>query len=628
MNRSVPKLLLAAIVLILYSLSSAPCLYADFEDMGAGGRAIGMGNAFCALSDDAFSIYYNPAGLGFIRQAQVGADYGRLYLGLDDESNLNSAFVSVLIPYFVTGIRTKDIKVPVTTNVKKTKTKKNDKKQAKENILKILKGEKEEEDKSDAAGSADKEESENEKKESKSEKEAETDGKILRHWGTFGIGWSQFSLYGYYQESAYYISFGKSLKERWAYGFNLKLLREQYTIDEYLRLSPVFDYGAKSSISNYSADIGVIYNILPRLFAGFSVNNINQPDLGLKEKEQLPATIRTGIAWRQRDVKWAIDSVYKDGFWYGSAGLEKWFKNLFAMRGGINIGSRNYINSSVGFSLSFQTVQVDYVFQMPLTGIKDIAGSHRMSLVYRFGRRPKEELEPGSLELYYSNLQEEVAGLKSTLAEVRSEKKKLEEILIEESTLRIRERIRAAKAAARREKYSTEEEKEVRHVVKKGETLQYISKKYYDDDKYWNRIYQANKDKVGIGGVLKPGQVLLIPKMTGAVKQSGPLQREVETVPVKKIEKVIPLIEVKPTTEPVGIKKAEPEKVQQQVTKKEKKKKPSPATRKHIVKQGENLRTIAQKYYKDNKKWKDIYKANKDKVVGGQVAPGTEIIIP
>ena len=50
--------------------------------------------------------------------------------------------------------------------------------------------------------------------------------------------------------------------------------------------------------------------------------------------------------------------------------------------------------------------------------------------------------------------------------------------------------------------------------------------------------------------------------------------------------------------------------------------------RKHIVQPGENLRIIAQKYYNDPSQWKVIYKANKDKIVGGQIMPGLEITIP
>ena len=48
----------------------------------------------------------------------------------------------------------------------------------------------------------------------------------------------------------------------------------------------------------------------------------------------------------------------------------------------------------------------------------------------------------------------------------------------------------------------------------------------------------------------------------------------------------------------------------------------------HIVQVNENLRTIAQKYYNDSSRWKDIYQANKDTIVNGQVSPGQELTIP
>ena len=51
-------------------------------------------------------------------------------------------------------------------------------------------------------------------------------------------------------------------------------------------------------------------------------------------------------------------------------------------------------------------------------------------------------------------------------------------------------------------------------------------------------------------------------------------------------------------------------------------------SRRHIVQAGENLRSIAQKYYNDSNRWKEIYQANRDKVISGQVAPGQEITIP
>jgi len=45
--------------------------------LGVGARALGMGNAFSGISDDASAMYFNPAGLGFIKRLEVagGFDY-------------------------------------------------------------------------------------------------------------------------------------------------------------------------------------------------------------------------------------------------------------------------------------------------------------------------------------------------------------------------------------------------------------------------------------------------------------------------------------------------------------------------------------------------------------------------
>jgi len=88
---------------LLSLLSTLYCLlstcYASFEDIGVGARATGMGNVFTSIADDVYSLYYNPAGLGQIRKREFTSSYGRLYLGLDDESNLGSGFLGLVYPF-------------------------------------------------------------------------------------------------------------------------------------------------------------------------------------------------------------------------------------------------------------------------------------------------------------------------------------------------------------------------------------------------------------------------------------------------------------------------------------------------------------------------------------------------
>jgi nucleoid-associated protein YgaU len=49
------------------------------------------------------------------------------------------------------------------------------------------------------------------------------------------------------------------------------------------------------------------------------------------------------------------------------------------------------------------------------------------------------------------------------------------------------------------------------YTVQEGDALPVIAQKMYGETARWKEIYEANKDKIGIRGVLKPGQVLVIP---------------------------------------------------------------------------------------------------------------------
>lgn len=52
-----------------------------FLRLGVGSRALGMGGAFVAVADDATASYWNPAGLGLVRELQFGGTYTEISLG-------------------------------------------------------------------------------------------------------------------------------------------------------------------------------------------------------------------------------------------------------------------------------------------------------------------------------------------------------------------------------------------------------------------------------------------------------------------------------------------------------------------------------------------------------------------
>ena len=67
---------------------------ASFDQRGLGVRALGMGNTFTAVADDATSIYWNPAGLADQRKHEFYLKYSDLYsLGL-----INTHFLAYAHP--------------------------------------------------------------------------------------------------------------------------------------------------------------------------------------------------------------------------------------------------------------------------------------------------------------------------------------------------------------------------------------------------------------------------------------------------------------------------------------------------------------------------------------------------
>lgn len=58
---------------------------------------------------------------------------------------------------------------------------------------------------------------------------------------------------------------------------------------------------------------------------------------------------------------------------------------------------------------------------------------------------------------------------------------------------------------------STTAEADQSYTVAAGDSLSKIAKKFYGSATAWNRIFQANRDKISNPDLIHPGQVLRIP---------------------------------------------------------------------------------------------------------------------
>ncbi|MBU2529034.1 PorV/PorQ family protein [bacterium] len=104
-------LLKISLVLILFSYSyvfAAGRTRAEFLRIDTGGRPAGMGGAFSAVSDDINSIFYNPAGLGWIEGTEVTFLHNAWLEGISQDylagtHNLGWGSIGVSINYFDLG---------------------------------------------------------------------------------------------------------------------------------------------------------------------------------------------------------------------------------------------------------------------------------------------------------------------------------------------------------------------------------------------------------------------------------------------------------------------------------------------------------------------------------------------
>uniref|UniRef100_A0A7C4THV4 OmpA family protein n=1 Tax=candidate division WOR-3 bacterium TaxID=2052148 RepID=A0A7C4THV4_UNCW3 len=85
-----------------------------FLQYGVGPRALGLGNAFVGVSDDASAIYWNPAGLATLKKSELMVSYGTLFEGRRQSYLAYNRPMSILsfglgwLNYSVSGISGRD----------------------------------------------------------------------------------------------------------------------------------------------------------------------------------------------------------------------------------------------------------------------------------------------------------------------------------------------------------------------------------------------------------------------------------------------------------------------------------------------------------------------------------------
>lgn len=317
--------------LLLVVLFITTSSQASFEPLPVGGRAAGMGEAYTAMIDDVFSLYYNPAGVLQIERPEIGSYYSQLYMGLSDNSQISRTFVGYAQPFGKKG-RLGGIGASY--------------------LALDLPGLYREE----AIGV--------------------TYGREMMHRYNVGFGLKMLRkqigtdvystnainpLTGNATGSADPVLAGS--RSASALGLDLGLqcrLTRVYALGVAMRNINSPDIALKGSGDKAP---GVISLALARRLRGGSLN--------------VEATNWKGAT---NNTRFAI-------------GGEHWFKNGFALRAGGGLGSGSYSTLSFGASYKMDSFQIDYASILPLGGIQGTLGTQQVSLTVRLGKPPVDPME-------------------------------------------------------------------------------------------------------------------------------------------------------------------------------------------------------------------------------------------
>ncbi len=157
------------------------------------------------------------------------------------------------------------------------------------------------------------------------------------------------------------------------------------------------------------------------------------------------------------------------------------------------------------------------------------------------------------------------------------------------------------------------------YTVKDGDTLKSLAKKYYGKSSKWKKIYDANKNKIPASQKLKKGMKLTIPAISYTVKKGD----TIKTIAKKYFganSKWKLIYQVNQDVIPSSLKLKTGTKLVI----------PVPVVcRIYTVKSGDTLEKLAKKFYGKSSKWKKIYNANKNKVSASKkLKKGTSLFIP
>ena len=320
---------------ISFALAAALCgpwpARAAYDDVGISPRAVGMSNAFTAVADDVYAIYYNPAGLAALDRPEFAASYAKLMTGLSDNSNIQNSFLAYEHPI-------KDGRQGVAGVAL--------------NYFSLMGLYQE-----------------------------------ISLFGSYGR-----DLFAERYPDRFYGGLNLKVLNR---SVTPGSAANQPLDNNGALASGVDSVLQHTSKTNLDADLGLLWKVRPRWSLGFMAQHLFEPNIAFSsnDTDKLGRNVKLGAAYRTPFSTLALDVDFPtapDGSIDKTAAIaaEKWLPTLmfgtFGLRGSLAAGTRDYRQIGVGASYKIYRMQFDYGFTIPLGGLAT-SGSHRVGLIYRFG---------------------------------------------------------------------------------------------------------------------------------------------------------------------------------------------------------------------------------------------------
>jgi len=311
---------------------------AAFEDLGAGARGPGMGNAFTAVADDAYAIYYNPAGLALLSRPELAASYTQHLAGLSDGSGINSSFLAYAQP------------------------------------LRYGKG--------TLAAAVN---------------SFSLDSSLYNERAVY----LSYAREAPWSLGLYDLYWGLNIKSLTRSFGSLPEANNAFNgLTATGMADPVLS--GKRSVSALDADLGLLYQFNKHYSAGLDLMNLARPNLAFSPGDTDRLERRAKLALGYRSILSNITAQYENvpspsgaRDYRFTMALERWLPWLLVgnigVRGALSFGSREFRQATAGLSYRTDRISVDYGFSMPINTIASTSGSHRLSFSIRFGTAKEEE---------------------------------------------------------------------------------------------------------------------------------------------------------------------------------------------------------------------------------------------